>query len=73
MTFTSTISTGAVIHPHAKLFSSTDDIDLANEKIRQIQKQADDFPDFLKAAILTMKERDKKKLCLFGNEIHVFK
>lgn len=38
------------------------DMNLANEKIRLIKKQADGFPEFLKTAILKMKEREKKTL-----------
>jgi hypothetical protein len=43
-------------------FDQLDDIDLANQKIRWMKGQADEFSGFLKTAILAMKERTKEKL-----------
>ena len=38
-----------------------DDINLANAKIRQIRSHADEYPVFLKEAILKLKDREKAK------------
>ncbi len=56
------INRGLLLILYHSYINELDDMNLANEKIRLIRKQADDFPGFLKTAILRMKEREKKKL-----------
>jgi hypothetical protein len=52
---------GLLFIVYQSYLNELNDINLANEKIRQIKNQANDYPSFLKTAILKIKEREKIK------------